>query len=62
MANKFEDGSLVRLKSGGPVMTVDSYDDGDEKYICEWFDNGKRNTALFRETSIEQYEPSIGIF
>lgn len=62
MANKFEDGTLVQLKSGGPVMTVESHIKDSDKYCCEWFKDGKRYNEVFRETSIEEYVPSIGIF
>lgn len=62
MEDKFEDGALVQLKSGGPIMTVESYHKDSDKYYCEWFVNGKRNNELFRKTSLVRYEPSAGIF
>lgn len=62
MEEKFEDGALVQLKSGGPIMTVESYHKDSDKYNCEWFANGKRNSELFRKTSLTRYEPSAGFF
>jgi len=38
MAEAFKPGDTVKMKSGGPLMTVDSFsDDGD--VWCEWFDD-----------------------
>lgn len=39
-----KEGDTVRLKSGGPLMTVEYTDNG--KVDCVWFVDGK----LFRET------------
>jgi uncharacterized protein YodC (DUF2158 family) len=42
---KWKPGDLVRVKSGGPLMTVGSIKAG--KVICEWFDAaGKPRRAL----------------
>ncbi len=42
MRAKFDAGDLVELKSGGPVMTVNSvsepaYGDDHCRYLCKWF-------------------------
>ena len=39
MANEFEQGSVVRLKSGSPMMTiVDMNPNGSTgKAVCQWF-------------------------
>ena len=55
MAAKFEDGTRVQLKSGGPIMTVDSFDEKTSKYICEWFKDGKLFKESFRETSLDEF-------
>ena len=34
----FKPGDMVRLKSGGPSMTVEEV--GDKETICCWFGNG----------------------
>jgi uncharacterized protein YodC (DUF2158 family) len=37
MEGEFKPGDLVRLKSGGPLMTVEGYASGDSKLItCVW--------------------------
>jgi uncharacterized protein YodC (DUF2158 family) len=52
---KFKDGDRVRLRSGGPVMTVEQfaeYTDG-WKYECVWFEGGtKPMQGFYRETSL----------
>lgn len=47
-------GDKVRLKSGGPVMTVKQYPykliDGtlvESKALCEWFDNDDLHNSTF---------------
>lgn len=55
MANerKFAIGAQVRLKSYGPVMTVDGYFDPD-KLQCQWFDGNKLMKGDFSaETLVE---------
>ncbi|HCF8473078.1 TPA: DUF2158 domain-containing protein, partial [Klebsiella pneumoniae] len=46
---------------GGPIMTVERFDKSLDKYCCEWFSNGKRNSEMFKATSIQQFKPSVGI-
>ena len=58
MSRKFKLGDVVRLKSGGPNMTVCEigkygYDE-DEKYKCRWFDEKHKPTELlFVEQELE---------
>jgi uncharacterized protein YodC (DUF2158 family) len=33
----FQAGDLVTLKSGGPPMTVEWFDDMSDMYVCSWF-------------------------
>jgi uncharacterized protein YodC (DUF2158 family) len=56
---EFKPGDLVVLKSGGPVMTVDSVDHlaGGSGIKCVWFAGAKRETAYFRAESIEPAPP-----
>jgi uncharacterized protein YodC (DUF2158 family) len=45
MSEKFKAGDVVRLRSGGPNMTIvkyanySFYDGIDMKYLCRWFDS-----------------------
>lgn len=53
----FEIGQIVRLKSGGPKMTIKaSESSGDEAPIwaCQWFDrNGKLHNDSFQEDMLD---------
>jgi uncharacterized protein YodC (DUF2158 family) len=46
MSTIWKEGDVVMLKSGGPKMTVDSF---DPKFgvSCSWFEEGTRRTACF---------------
>jgi len=35
---EFQEGSVVRLKSGGPPMTVSIVHDYNDMLVCKWFD------------------------
>jgi uncharacterized protein YodC (DUF2158 family) len=51
----FELGDLVRLKSGGPVMTVyDAFPDGE--LDCCWFYQGEYRTQRFHQDMVEVRE------
>ena len=52
MASKFKPGQIVRLKSGGPPMTVDSlaYEEG---VWAMWFAGSKHTKAHFQDAAIE---------
>ena len=49
---EFEIGEIVMLKSGGPGMTVQSYDDDRASYTCQWFAGKKLEKGVFKETSL----------
>jgi uncharacterized protein YodC (DUF2158 family) len=54
----FQLGAIVRLKSGGPKMTVASYGqyghDEEKKYLCKWFDDKhKPFQDTFGESELE---------
>jgi uncharacterized protein YodC (DUF2158 family) len=38
----FKVGDTVRLKSGGPLMTVTAVDTQDQKIWCSWFDKANK--------------------
>ncbi len=57
MADTFSAGDVVRLKSGGPAMTVEQIDpDGDgagTPYVqCAWFDNTEKKTGVFPAAAV----------
>ncbi|MCA9769715.1 MAG: DUF2158 domain-containing protein [Gemmatimonadetes bacterium] len=52
----FETGDIVRLKSGGPRMTVVRYPDFsiDGNWVrCQWFGGTKLNSGDFTEETLE---------
>ena len=55
----FSAGTLVQLKSGGPVMTVEKVytaPDGDSRVSCQWFDNDKKlSKENFRPIALKEY-------
>ncbi len=56
----FELGNTVRLKSGGPLMTVDDIQGND--IVCVWFEGKRRFESKFKSHSIEHDDglPIIG--
>ena len=52
----FTPGDVVRLKSGGPKMTVLESD--GEQVQCKWFDrNGKLHTENFSAALLDAFKP-----
>ncbi|HEV2747529.1 MAG TPA: DUF2158 domain-containing protein [Allosphingosinicella sp.] len=51
-------GDVVQLKSGGPLMVVESIDDygGTTKALCSWFDKANHKNGLFPLPALELYE------
>jgi uncharacterized protein YodC (DUF2158 family) len=54
---KFQPGDVVRVKSGGPPMTIVYYDEQEQVY-CQWFDGKKRQDGTFEEVVLEKALPS----
>ena len=51
---KFAVGDIVKLKSGGPEMTVQKLPDlGTENYTCLWFAGKKLESGRFPPDSVE---------
>ncbi len=51
----FSSGDIVRLKSGGPKMTVLSVE-GEASMRCQWFDrNGKLHTDSFQTVMLDAF-------
>lgn len=64
MANKFNHGDIVVMKSGGPPMTVDkvpgdpqSFGGPLTEYHCEWFKGATAQRGSFGEHLLEAYVP-----
>jgi len=53
---KFEVGAVVMLKSGGPKMTVMSYNSDTEEYLCRWFYDNKSSERYFKKGTLEAKE------
>ena len=54
-------GEQVRLKSGGPVMTVSDvltnmHDEFKGYYLCQWFAGKKLDQGKFHQDSLEKVE------
>tara|TARA_B100000315_G_scaffold236682_1_gene252732 strand:- start:3703 stop:3876 length:174 start_codon:yes stop_codon:yes gene_type:complete len=49
MAEQIKVGDTVRLKSGGPLMTVEHIDEteGIASVLCSWFVEDEKKTSLF---------------
>lgn len=45
MSNGFQAGDTVQLKSGGPAMTIESFegDSQNQGAVCSWFDDKKNH-------------------
>lgn len=50
----FKGGNIVRLKSGGPKMTVDKVN--NSKISCVWFKDEHLKTAIFRKDTLESVD------
>lgn len=67
MAKKFKQGDTVKLRSGGPIMTVEYYvpvapnDDSSTTVRCAWFDGNKLVHSNFEEDSLVKAEKGLGV-
>ncbi|MEB3304956.1 MAG: DUF2158 domain-containing protein [Cyanobacteriota bacterium] len=52
----FKIGDVVQLKSGGPMMTITSMEEGNDIVHALWFDGTKKETGSFPIGAI-QYGP-----
>ncbi|MCE4543412.1 MULTISPECIES: YodC family protein [unclassified Caballeronia] len=50
---EFEVGAIVKLKSGGPNMTVQEWSSYYGKYVCQWFAGKKLEDGKFQGESLE---------
>lgn len=58
MENEFKPTDIVRVRSGGPKMTVTevgkTYMTGQDAVKCTWFENGKKHEDVFHPASLEK--------
>jgi uncharacterized protein YodC (DUF2158 family) len=53
----FKRGDVVRLKSGGPPMTVDEKGQYGDELVCHWFDGKTPMSREFAPDLLERCEP-----
>ena len=46
-------GDVVKLKSGGPKMTVESTKSNPAGVLCTWFDNAEKKSSFFQPEALE---------
>ena len=51
-------GDIVRLKSGGPVMTVESVNQGKEQARCVWMKDETLMRGRFSIAALEAAKPT----
>jgi uncharacterized protein YodC (DUF2158 family) len=57
---KYQVGDIVRLRSGGPEMTVQTLAEDrqyNDHYRCQWFAGKKLESGNFQEESLEPVKP-----
>jgi len=55
--SEFKEGDIVKLKSGGPKMTIEriaNYMHKGRKAQCNWFINNKKQSGLFALEVLEK--------
>jgi uncharacterized protein YodC (DUF2158 family) len=58
MANNFKQGDTVRLKSGGPIMTV-TFVDGDDVSTVWFDDSGKQEKSEFPAATLVEDDGTV---
>nr|WP_298167085.1 DUF2158 domain-containing protein [uncultured Pseudomonas sp.] len=57
---EFKVGDIVKLKSGGPEMTVKNWSDYHKHYVCQWFAGKKLEQGEFKADSLKLVEIDSG--
>ena len=61
MSESFKPGDTVRLKSGGPLMTI-SWINESNKYVgCEWFEGKNIKSFEFKHTSLKIDDDDVNV-
>ncbi len=59
MSQKFNSGDLVQLKTGGPIMQVQGYDDENSKLVhCVWSIKAKSFPEKHLEDKLKPHDPN----
>ena len=53
MTTEIQVGDVVKLKSGGPAMTVTAIDKTSKKAFCEWFESAEQHQGTFVLAALE---------
>lgn len=62
MSEKLVPGETVKLKSGGPLMTISHVDRENDLFHCEWFDSkGELKSGEFFSTSLKIDDGNISV-
>jgi uncharacterized protein YodC (DUF2158 family) len=58
----FNPGDTVRVRSGGPIMTVERLGvvGGEDAVWCVWFEKTKQERGYFAPVALEACTPSVG--
>ena len=54
MADEIKTGDVVRLKSGGPMMTVQEIVKGSDDLVCAWFLGDEDHSKAFARSALEK--------
>lgn len=59
----FQLGDIVRLKSGGPEMVIKDHSaQGEDIFICHWFNENNINEDSFYDYEIEKIKKGMPTF
>ncbi|WP_373252667.1 YodC family protein [Brevundimonas sp.] len=60
MIESLKPGDVVRLKSGGPAMTIRWCKDSDSGYLawCDWFEGTEHRGHRFSTSQLAKVDPS----
>ncbi|TJZ68375.1 YodC family protein [Chitiniphilus eburneus] len=60
MEHQFKSGDVVKLKSGGSSMTVESINEEDRQYVtCVWHEGKKPYREVYLASTLEPYKQGV---